>query len=257
MLMIQPKEKLLVWTFSLDYIITLFHPLTNRQNNSFFGLEGFTCSSPSSHLLTWSGFDARLQPKDPVVEVPSASVASACMFSACGERLPITIWGILLVFTAVLFRTLASLHSSRTPHHMLAARLVRTPLVSMDTHRFCSASPPWFVCLCSSYGKVPYLANNCTVVVWPEQTREVMLCSIRPPLLHQPCTQPVGQGHMASIAGTEICFAQTFTAHSGAILPTNILSFGGPTFPIKLFILCLVSSCCLLLCLNMIEPIKV
>lgn len=69
----------------------LFHPLTNSQTTHFFGLDGFICSSLSSHLLTWSGFDARLQPKDPVVEVPSASVASAWMFSACGERLPITI----------------------------------------------------------------------------------------------------------------------------------------------------------------------
>lgn len=53
------------------------------------------------------------------------------------------------------------------------------PWIRVDVLTFCSASPPWFFRLCSSYGKVPYLVDNRRVVVGPEQTREVMLCSTR------------------------------------------------------------------------------
>lgn len=73
----------------------------------FLIYDGFICSSPSTRLLTWSRFDLRLQPKDPIVasEFCHSSIwlYIFCMWRAFALQ---NLRALLVLFTAVLFRIL-------------------------------------------------------------------------------------------------------------------------------------------------------
>lgn len=83
--------------------------LNNSCADIFFILSPFFFNLllTSTHLLTWSRFDVRLQPKDPIV-ASSFCLSGIWLYIFCGWRAFAlqNLRGLLVVFTVVLFRIL-------------------------------------------------------------------------------------------------------------------------------------------------------